>query len=651
MASATLKQRLRYRFDNFMSRGGSSIFISLLVVFLTLLLFIGTLRGLLLYLFPDAAVACGNGFLNNLYVTFIQMTAPGNMNQDVKSVGWFKIPAIFSGMVGLALLSSLVASITTALDQKISQLKKGHSKVIEKEHTLLLGWNDRVVEILRELVLANESESDPVVVILAGKEKEEMDDYLKLNMPNTLNTRVVTRSGAPSALVNLEIASVTECKSVIVLANCNVTGSSEQKNASDANVIKTVLALVASRPEESQLNIVAEIFSDRNREIVEDISPDEVTTIDTEDILAKIIVQTSRSVGLSVVYNEILSFDGCEMYFHEAEWGEKKFGELAYHFPDGVPMGLRHGDGSLTVNPAPDLEVKADDSVLILAEDDSTIDFQKKPVATPRENRLAGGRRKPLVEQCLIIGWSPKVEIILREYAEYVESGSFVDVMLRGSDSTVKSKLERLNKELPEVELRLIEENPLKTEGLMSVEPFKYDNIIILSQSESDADIERTDSETIVILLLLRKILQNRPDPKRHPKLITEILDSDNQSLVTHAGVNDFIISNRCISMLVAQISEDADTKLVYDDLFQEDGSEIYLKPTPLYFETLPVEVTYADMIAIAQQREEVCMGIKIKAIEQDATKNFGVNLIPEKTETFTLTEDDTLVVLAEDET
>ena len=90
---------------------------------------------------------------------------------------------------------------------------------------------------------------------------------------------------------------------------------------------------------------------------------------------------------------------------------------------------------------------------------------------------------------------------------------------------------------------------------------------------------------------------------------------------------------------------------MVYDDLFEEDGSEIYLKPTSLYFENLPIEVTYADMIAIAQQRKEVCMGVKIKAIENDAKKNFGVKLIPPKDESFTLTADDTLVALAEDET
>lgn len=653
MSKVGLGQRLRYRFDNFMSRGGSSIFISLVIVFVSILTVISIIRGVLLYAMPEAALERGPGFWNNVYITFLQMTDPGNMNQDVNSIGWFKVPAIISGLAGLIMLSSLVAFITTALDQQLAQLRKGYSKVIEKDHSLILGWNERVIEILRELVEANESEDDPVVVILADKDKEEMDDFLKVNMPDTSNTRVVTRSGSPSSLVKLETASVTECRSVIVLANCSVTATQSEKNGSDANVIKTCLALVASRPRELRLNIVAEIFADRNRKIVEGISEEEITTVDTNEILAKILVQTSRSVGLSVVYSEILSFDGCEMYFHEADWGDIKFGNLAYRFPDGIPMGLKHGDGTLLMNPPSDLQVKPDDAILILAEDDSTIDFQAEPVATPRDFKLAGGRKKTLVERNLIIGWTSKVDTILREYAEYVKPGSFIDIMLRAPEPDLAAKIEELNDELEDIRIRLVTENPMSTEGLLAVDPSSYDNIIILSQGGADDNSERTDSETIVILLLLRKIMESNPrEEGRSPtKLITEILESENQSLVAHAGVNDFIISNRFISMLVAQISEDADIKPVYDDLFQEDGSEIYLKPAPLYFSEFPVEVTYADMIHVCQQREEVCLGVKLKAIEDDMSQNLGVKLIPEKNKVYRLTAQDTLVVLAEDET
>jgi len=650
MSKPTLRQLLRYKFDNFMSKGGRSIFISLVVVFLVSLVLFGTIRGIVNYFDPDGAERPG-GFINHVYQAFNHLSDPGTMAYDIGSSTAFKITAIFAGMVGIVILSALIAFITTALDQKLGELKKGHSKVIEEDHTLILGWNERVIEILRELLIANESEDDPVVVILSSEDKEFMDDYLKLNMPDTQNMRVVTRSGSVSSLVNLDIVSVTSCKSLIVLANCNVSATDDEKAASDVHVIKTVLALCASRPDDMQLNIVAEIFLERNREIVEDIAPGEVSTVDTNEILAKILVQTSRSVGLSLVYGEILSFDGCELYFTEDDWGDVTFGELGYRFPDGIPLGLKHGDDSLSINPTADTAIKSDDSVLILAEDDSTIDYQPQPVATPKPMTLVGGRKETLAERNLIIGWTPKVEIIIREYADYVLEGSQINIMLRAPNAEVQGHIARLNEELESINIALIDSNPLRTEGLLVAEPFKHDNIIILSQGGEDDSDDRTDSETIVILLLLRNIFRLYPEESRSTKLITEVLDSENQTLVAQTGVHDFIISNRFVSMILAQISEDADIKRVYDDLFEEDGSEIYLKPVDLYFDSFPIEVTYADMIAIAQQREEVCLGVKIKALEGNEEKNYGVKLIPEKNTKYQLQAEDTLVVLAEDET
>ena len=56
-------------------------------------------------------------------------------------------------------------------------------------------------------------------------------------------------------------------------------------------------------------------------------------------------------------------------------------------------------------------------------------------------------------------------------------------------------------------------------------------------------------------------------------------------------------------------------------------------------------------MISVAQQRKEICLGVKIKELERSMEDNFGVKLIPEKTKEYTLGPEDTLVVLAEDET
>ena len=98
-------------------------------------------------------------------------------------------------------------------------------------------------------------------------------------------------------------------------------------------------------------------------------------------------------------------------------------------------------------------------------------------------------------------------------------------------------------------------------------------------------------------------------------------------------------------------MSEEPDIKLVYDDLFQEDGSEIYVKSIGLYLDSLPAKVTFADLMSLAQKRDgEACIGIKIGAKSGDADQNYGVNLIPPKTESFELREGDALVVVAEDE-
>ncbi len=656
MKSATLRERLRYQFDSFISKGGGSIFVSLVVVFLVLFAFLAGLRGLSMLVEPKGVShETHDSFLGQTYIIFLELTDPGNMNQDKFSSPLYKISGVLAGLAGVIILSMLIAFITTALDQKLAELRKGFSRVIEEDHTLILGWNHRVSEILRELIIANESERDACVVILADVPKEEMDDFLKVNVTDRRTTRIVTRSGKPSAKLNLEMVSLPTSKSVVVLASCPEAASDAEKAASDIRTIKTILGVMASRDdgEAEELNIVAELFFERSRQIAEDISP-EVTAIDGQEILAKLLVQTSRSLGLSVVYAEMLSFDGCELYFHRADWSEIAFGEIQYHFPDGVPIGLRHSDGEVVINPDADMVMKPDDDILILAEDDSTIEFVKQPVAKPTGLKLADGKKnEQTVERELLIGWNEKLPMIVREYADYVQAGSQIDIMLREPTDLIRQAVRNLDEELENLTVRLIEGNPTDIPSLTELEPFRYDNIIILSSGDVEADSETSDSETIVILILLRKIFSEAgPDiDTSKTKIITEVMDSDNQELVARAGVHDFIISNRFVSTILAQISEEASIKTVYDDLFSEDGSEIYLKPARLYFDSFPVEVSFADMMDIAQQRQEVCIGLKVQALENDMNRNFGVTLIPEKNTRWTLNPEDRLVVVSEDET
>lgn len=649
--SSSFRQIFRYKFDTFMEKGGISIFLSLVLVFIGIFIVISLLRGIIIWLFPDIIAHHQElDFWTNCYLVFLELTDPGNMVQDLQSSPWYKILAITAGLSGVIMLSALIAFITTALDQKLNELKRGRSKVIEKDHTLILGWNEqRIVEILRELIIANESENDACVVILAQQEKEDMDDVLRLMIPDFKSTRIVTRSGSVSSLANLDIVSVETCKSVIILADCEDSDKVEQKATSDAKVIQTILAVTSAQEKGCETTIVAEIFNATYRKIVEANFNEQVVTIDSSDILAKILVQTSRSVGLSLVYNEILSFDGCEMYFHHDKWGDIIFKDLAFCFPDGVPMGIRHKNGDILLNPPNGYKLAVDDDILILADDDSSIEFIGKPVATPKELKPVGGRLKQKVERELILGWTPKAPIVLEQYADYVKDGSEIDILLHNPNEKVRKTIENIA-EKSSIKISIIEKDRLNTDDLLSVEPFKYDNIIILAVGSEHADVNNIDSENIVTLLLLRGIFNQYPEESSSTKLITEVLDSQNYTLMSCAGVKDVIISNRLISMMLAQISESKDIRRVYDDIFEEDGSEIYLKPASIYFDDFSIEYSFADMMRVAQNRSEVCLGVKIKELESDTSQNCGVSLIPAKNTKYKLSPDDALVVLAEDE-
>jgi hypothetical protein len=271
----------------------------------------------------------------------------------------------------------------------------------------------------------------------------------------------------------------------------------------------------------------------------------------------------------------------------------------------------------------------------------------------PKAREVPNRRSNQRFERQLILGWSYKAPIIIQEYADYVVGGSQIDVMVKDPPPALAETIEKLDRNST-VQVKLVDKDPLNSDDLESMEPFFYNTVIVLPQKPSlDAEPERIDSETIVVLLHLRKLQKALADAGRivDTKLITEVLESANRELVAHAGVNDFIISNRMVSMIFAQISEEPDIQKVYDNLFSEEGSEIYVKPAPLYFDTLPLTCRFGDLMRATQKRdEEICLGYKIKALEGDASANFGVKLIPPKDSEITLNEEDCLVVVAEDD-
>ena len=125
----SFSERLNYKAERFLSKGGSSIFKSLLIIFIIVFVFLVGLRLLLINLFPSLDYT-GNIF-RDIWVTFLEMTDPGNMNQDNDAPTFLKVLTVLSGLTGVILLSMLIGFITTALDTMLYDFRKGRGGLAE----------------------------------------------------------------------------------------------------------------------------------------------------------------------------------------------------------------------------------------------------------------------------------------------------------------------------------------------------------------------------------------------------------------------------------------------------------------------------------------------------------------------------------------
>ena len=85
----TFKEAIHYYVDNYLAKGSSALFLSLMLTFLAALATIGLLRIAIGFFFPG-----DHDILKQLWLSFLQMTAPGNMNQDTNSPLAMKLAAI-----------------------------------------------------------------------------------------------------------------------------------------------------------------------------------------------------------------------------------------------------------------------------------------------------------------------------------------------------------------------------------------------------------------------------------------------------------------------------------------------------------------------------------------------------------------------------
>ena len=647
-----LKTRLSYQVDNFMSKGSSSIFLALMALFSLGFIIILTIRSISNFFLPDDTLSSWLDIPWRVYVAIIEGSAA---ETDGDSNWLAKLSSIIGVLVGLVLFSSTVAFITSVFEAKLAELRRGRSMVLESNHTIILGFGDRILEIIRELIEANESEDDAAIVVLANDDKETMDNIIRDNISDFMTTRIITRSGVVTNINNLKKVNADQAKSIIIMNSAASWRSEEALKLADAMVLKSIMSIIAVCKGIEHPPITCEIHSDRDRELAENISDGSVKALNEVSVLSRMIAQLALSQnGLSVVYSDMVGFDGNEFYFYEPEnsWGAAlTFGESLNRFKSSAPIGIHNKEGKITLNPPSDTKIEKGDELIIFAEDDSTIHYFEESIFDPKTNEIPEINQKYKPQRVALLNWTPKTKIIIEKICSYVPDGSEINSYVDQIDSEIDAFLLNLQKEYPKVSITINQTDLNDLELLKGIDTLSYDSLLILSPSGST--IEEMDAYVISLLIRVRQILRESGSNK-WPKLITEVMDSDNIDIILNSGVEDFMVSNQFVSQIMAQVSEEPLALDVYDDLFQADGSELYIKPASFYFSfegKESITIPYGECVQAALLRNEVIIGLQINSDQKDQSKMFGINLIPAKDKEFTLSKEDGLIALAEDET
>jgi hypothetical protein len=249
-------------------------------------------------------------------------------------------------------------------------------------------------------------------------------------------------------------------------------------------------------------------------------------------------------------------------------------------------------------------------------------------------------RRGP--ERALILGWNWRAPAIINELDQYVAAGSQVSVVAdaAGAEAELHARCAGLQNQA----LTFRAGNTTDRELLDALDVGSYDHVITLSYSDT-LGVQQADSRTLITLLHLRDIAERTGG---RFSIISELLDVRNRNLAEVTQADDIIVSDRMISLVLAQVAENKRLNRIFDDIFNAEGSEIYLKPVEDYVE-VGVPLNFYTVLEAAARRNEIAIGYRHKAHSADRTRSYGVVLNPTKSAEITFAADDRIVVIAED--
>lgn len=556
-----IRERFRYRFDNLLARGTSATLIWLGAVTLAAVL----VSSVLLAIFGVGfAGSEDNRWVEDAWQSMLRVLDAGTMASDV---GWGRrILALAMTIFGLLVAGTLIGIIAAGVEDRIEQMRRGRSVVIESDHVVVLGASDRLPVVLQQLVLAGAEGGSRTIVVLADLDPAEMHSAARgAAIAEHRGIQIVFRSGDPTNPGDLALVRLPTARSVVVLSD----------GRSDMTAVTTVLAIAAELGGLDDTTVVVELLDDDSARRLRRAFGRSIHPLVMANAIARTTAFALRQRGLNQVLDELTDFRGDDLHVVERpDLVGKSFGKLVRGLQNARPIALRHADETIDLCPSFDTLLGPGDEIVVIASDSGRLEFSDRGDANETGTSDAGHDRVALIrdivrteERLVMIGWNESGRRMLTGWASATAPTSQVELIVD------PNHVDAATTELPDLgSIRVVITPAVDVIGT-AVE--RDPTTLVLLSSPGDPD--GADVRTALDLEAVRRELGAR-DPA--PRLVVELVGgAGHEPLIDLDGPDDLIVSDVVGSHFLAQLVDQPARRDVLLALYAADGAGFGLIP------------------------------------------------------------------------
>jgi ion channel POLLUX/CASTOR len=624
------RDRIRYTIDNALARGLWVILVWMAVALFGSVILVGSIIW---------ATNAGPGdqpvpYLEGIWIALTRSLDPGTFGQD--SGAHFRVAALVITVIGLLAIALLIGLFSSAVDSRLDDLRQGRSIVLEEGHTLVLGTSGKLPLVMQELVEAGSGKPHRVIVILSPQDKVEIEHLLKREV-HRRQTRFVVRRGEPSSIRELSQVRPEHASSVVILR--------PDGHDADAVVVQVALAICKVRAGLDAIPIIAELQDPDVARGLRQALGSQIMTVVSGEVVARAAAQISRAAGLGTLYQELLDFDGDEIYLAnvpESLHG-RPFGDALLASPACSVLGVLDSMGKPLLCPSFDRLLDPADQLILVGADESAVTFHSHPPTRSPKTRLTLSVPSARQERILLIGWNAMAQRIVEELDHHVAPGSALTIMIDPQlvHEFESASLESLHHSTISIRRgSMIDRQAI--DNVVAEGPF--DHIIVLCPHEVVSHVQ-ADSRALLAVLHVRNSLQERGGEALHANVVTEVMQSSSVDLAQVARPDDFIVSQRLVSLLIAQLAEDPRRKEILHELLGSGGAQLRLHRVEAG--QLIGRFTYASIIDHMRPMGVIVLGWRARSYARHpASLGGGMRVNPEKDECVDLAPGDHIILL-----